>query len=150
MGNKCKDNQNHSLSLMLLYCWICGTTMGKVGLCTPTEFRIESSMSSHYWMSKANKRRKLVFARGNCPSWNQKKCMCKSGKNQTGRERDPLPVWAHTSKKTSKVEKKLPYKCSTSSLPSKSCPSQRMEEKTGGEGTCRLSQPVRGSSHGAW
>ena len=65
-------------------------------------------------------------------------------------ERDPLPVWAHTSKKTSKVEKKLPYKCSTSSLPSKSCPSQRMEEKTGGEGTCRLSQPVRGSSHGAW
>ena len=55
--------------------------------------------------------------------------MCKSGKNQTGRERDPLPVWAHTSKKTSKVEKKLPYKCSTSSLPSKSCPSQRMEEK---------------------
>ena len=35
--------------------------------------------------------------------------MCKSGKNQTGRERDPLPVWAHTSKKTSKVEKKLPY-----------------------------------------
>ena len=43
--------------------------------------------------------------------------MCKSGKNQTGRERDPLPVWAHTSKKTSKVEKKLPYKCSTSSLP---------------------------------
>ena len=50
--------------------------------------------------------------------------------------------------KTSKVEKKLPYKCSTSSLPSKSCPSQRMEEKTGGEGTCRLYQPVRGSSHG--
>ena len=33
--------------------------------------------------------------------------MCKSGKNQTGRERDPLPVWTHTSKKTSKVEKKL-------------------------------------------
>ena len=26
--------------------------------------------------------------------------------------------------------------------------SQRMEEKTGGECTCRLSQPVRGSSHG--
>ena len=48
-------------------------------------------------MSKANKRRELVFARGNCPSGNQKKCMCKSGKNQTGRERDPLPVWAHTS-----------------------------------------------------
>ena len=36
--------------------------MGKVGLCTPTESRIESGMSSHYWMSKANKRRKLVFA----------------------------------------------------------------------------------------
>ena len=66
------------------------------------------------------------------------------------RERDPLPGWAHTSKKTSKVEKKLPYKCSTSSLPSKSCPSQQMEENTGGEGTCGLSQPVlRGSSHGA-
>ena len=43
--------------------------------------------------------------------------MCKSGKNQTGRERDPLPVWTHTSKKPSKVEKKLPYKCTTSSLP---------------------------------
>ena len=27
MGNKCKDNQNHSLSFMLLYCWICGTSM---------------------------------------------------------------------------------------------------------------------------
>ena len=38
---------------------------GKVGLCTPTESRIESGMSSHYWMSKANKRRELVFARGN-------------------------------------------------------------------------------------
>ena len=63
-------------------------------------------------------------------------------------ERDTLPVWAHTSKKPSKVKKKLPYKCSTSSLPRKSCPSQRMEEKTGGEGTCRRSQPVRGSSHG--
>ena len=73
--------------------------------------------------------------------------MCKSGKNQTGRERDPLPVCSHTSKKPSKVEKKLPYKCSTSSLPSKSCPSQRMEEKTGGEGTCRLSQPVRATGH---
>ena len=54
--NKCKDNQNHSLSLMILYCWICGTSMGKVGLCTPTESRTESGMSSHYWMSKANKR----------------------------------------------------------------------------------------------
>ena len=94
-----------------------------LALCTPTESRIESGMSSHYWMSKANKRREL--ARGNFPSWNQKKCMCKSGKNQTGRERDPLPVWVHTSKKTSKVEKKLPYKCSTSSLPSKSFPSGR-------------------------
>ena len=28
-----------------------------------------------------------------------------SGKSQTGRERDPLPVWTHTSKKPSKVEK---------------------------------------------
>ena len=58
-------------------------------------------------------------------------------------ERENHSLLGHT-----KVEK-LPYKCSTSSLPSKSCPSQRMEEKTGGEGTCRLSQPVRGSSHGA-
>ena len=74
--------------------------------------------------------------------------MCKSGQNQTGRERDPPPVWAHTSKKTSNVGKKLPYKYSTSSFPSKSCQSQRMEEKTGVEGTCRLSQPVRESSHG--
>ena len=79
-------------------------------------------------MSKANKHRELVFARGNCPSLNQKRCMCK---------------------KPSKVEKKLPYKCSTSSLPSKSYPSQRMEEKTGGEGTYRLGQPVRASSHGS-
>ena len=150
MRNKCKDNQNHSPSLMILYCCISGTRMGKVGLCTPTESRIESGMSSHYWKSKANKRGKLVFARGNFPSWNQTKCMCKSGKKQTGRERDPLPVGAHTSKKPSKVEKKLPYKCSTSSLPIKNCPSQRMEEKTGGEGTCRPSQPVRGSSHAAW
>ena len=98
---------------------------------------------------KSNKLRELVFARGNCPSGNQKKCMCKSGKNQTGRERDPLPVWAHTSKKTSKVEKKLPYKCATNSLPSKSC-----QESTNRRGDWRrrhmqLSQPVRGSSHGA-
>ena len=69
---------------------------------------------------------------------------------QVERERDPLPVWTHTSNKPSKVEKKLPYKCSTSSLLSKGCLSQQMEEKTGGEGTCRLSQPVRGSSHGTW
>ena len=69
-----------------------------------------------------------------------------SGNNQTGREKDPLHVWEHTRKKTSKVEKKLPYKCTTSPLPSESCPSQRMEEKTGGEGTCRLSQSVRGST----
>ena len=68
---------------------------------------------------------------------------------QVERERDPLPVWTHTSRRSSKVEKKLPYKCTTRSLPNKSCPSQRMEEKTGGEGTCRLSQPIRGSSHGA-
>ena len=73
--------------------------------------------------------------------------MCKSGINQIGRERDPLPVLTHTSKKPSKVDKKLPYKCTTNSLPSKSCPSQGMEEKTGVESTCRLSQPVRGSSH---
>ena len=70
--------------------------------------------------------------------------MCKSGKNQTDRERDPLLAWTHTSKKPSKVEKKLPYKFTTSSLPSKSFPSQRIEEKTGGEGTCRLSQPSHG------
>ena len=30
--------------------------------------RVESGMSSHYWMSNANKRRELVFAHGNCPS----------------------------------------------------------------------------------
>ena len=41
-------------------------SMGKV-LYTPTESRIESGMTSHYWMSKANKRRELVFARGNFP-----------------------------------------------------------------------------------
>ena len=35
---------------------------------TPTEPRIESGMPSHYSMYKANKRRELVFARGNCPS----------------------------------------------------------------------------------
>ena len=40
----------------------CGTSMGKVGLCTLTESRIESGMSSHYWMSKADKRRELVFS----------------------------------------------------------------------------------------
>ena len=55
-----------------------------------------TGMPSHYWMSKANKRRKLVFARGNCPSWNQKKCMCKSGKNQTGRERETHSLFGHT------------------------------------------------------
>ena len=142
MWNKCKDNQNHSLSLMLLYCWICGTSMGKVGLCTPTESRIESGMPSHYWMSKANKRRKLVFARGNFSSWNQKKCMCKSGKNQTGRERDPLPVWAHTSKKTSKVEKKLPYKCSTQFTSQ-----QKLSESTNGKRRLEKAHaPVRGST----
>ena len=59
---------------------------------------------------------------------------------QVEREGDPLPVLTHTRKKPSKVENKLPYKCTTSSLPSKSCPSQRMEEKTGGEGTRRPSQ----------
>ena len=73
--------------------------MGKVGSYTTTEHRIESGMPSHYWMSKVNERRELVFARGKCPSGNQKKCMRKSGKNQTGRDRDPLPVWTHTSKK---------------------------------------------------
>ena len=32
------------------------------------------------------------------PAWESK-----SGKNQTGRERDPLPIWTHTSNKPSKV-----------------------------------------------
>ena len=41
---------------------------GKGGSCTPTEPRIESGMLSHYWMSKANKRRELVFACGYFPS----------------------------------------------------------------------------------
>ena len=36
--------------------------------CTPTEPRNESGMPSNYWMSKTNKRRELIFARGNCPS----------------------------------------------------------------------------------
>ena len=94
MGNKYKDNQNHSLSLMLRYCWICGTSIGKVGVCTPTESRIESGMSSHYWMSN-NKRRELVFARGNCPSWNQKKCMCRVERTkQAARETNSL--FGHT------------------------------------------------------
>ena len=53
--------------------------------------------------------------------------MCKNVKNQTGRER-PTPCLGTLQQETSKVEKKLPYKCSTSSLPSKSCPSQRMEK----------------------
>ena len=97
--------------------------MGKVGLCTPTESRIESGMSSHYWILKPTNVDNLEL-----PLLKKcLKCMCKSGKNQTGRERDPLPVWAHTSKKTSKVENKLPYKCSTSSFTSKSCLSQRMD-----------------------
>ena len=72
-----------------------------------------------------------------------RRSVCERAERTKQGERDQ-----HTSKKTSKVEKMLPYKCSTSSLPSKNCPSQRMEEKTE-EGTGRLSQPVRGSSHGA-
>ena len=42
-------------------------------------------------------------------------------------ERETHSLFGHT---PAKVEKKLPYKCTTSSLPSKCCPSQRMEEKT--------------------
>ena len=45
--------------------------------------------------------------------------MCNSEKNQTGRERDPLPVWAHTSKKPSKVEKKLPSSVQPAHFPAK-------------------------------
>ena len=71
--------------------------MGKVGLCTPTESRIESGMSSHYWMCKANKR---------------SVCARVERTKQVERERDPLSAWAHTSKKPSKVEKKHPYKYS--------------------------------------
>ena len=54
----------------------------------------------------------------------------------------------NTSKNPSKVEKMLPYKCTTVHFPEKVVPSQRMEEKTGGKGTGKLSQPVRGYIHG--
>ena len=67
-----------------------------------------------------------------------RRSVCAKVEKKTSRERNPLPIWAHTSKKPSKVGKK----CTSSSLPSKSCPSLRMEKKTGGEDTCRLSQPV--------
>ena len=64
------------------------------------------------------------------------------------------PVWersahAHLLNSELKSRRSFLTTSTTSSLPSKRCPSQRMEEKTGGEGTCRLSHPVRGSSHGA-
>ena len=148
MGSKCKDNQNHSPSLMLLYCWIRGTSMGKVGLCTPNESRIESGMSSHYWMSRANKRRELVFARGNFPSWNHKKCMCKSGKNQTGRERETQ----HTPAR-SRLKSRINFHTSVQPVhfPAKVVRvnewKRRLEEKAHA-GLVR--GPVRGSSHGAW
>ena len=85
-------------------------------------------------MSKANKRRDLLAGIAP-PEIRKSVCARVERTKQVEREREPLPVWTHTSKKPSKVEKKLPYKCTTSS-PSKSCPSQRMEEKTGREGTC--------------
>ena len=85
-------------------------------------------------MSKANKRREVYFLTGiSSPEIRRSVCARVDRTKQV--ERDPPPVWAHTNKKPSKVEKKLPYNCPTSSLPSKSCPSQQMEEKTGEEGT---------------
>ena len=150
MWNKYKDNPNHSPSLMLLYCWIRPTSMGKVSLCTPTESRIEWGMSSHYWISKANKRRELVFATGIAPS-EIRRSECARVERTKRVERETHSLFGHTPAR-SRLKSRISFlgKCSTSSLPSKSCPSQRMEGKTGGEDTCRLSQPVRGSSHGAW
>ena len=70
-GTNARTIRTTTLALCYSTAEYCGTSMGKVGLCTPTESRIESGMSSHYWMSKAPPeiRRSVMF-------------------------------WAHTSKKT--------------------------------------------------
>ena len=148
MGNKCKDNQNHSPSCSTAeYAAPVWERWAYAHLLNPELNQACRAITE--CLKPTNVDNLYLLAGISPPEIRRSVCARVERPKQVERERDPLPPWAHTSKKSSKVEKKLPYKCSTSSLPSKSWPSQRMEEKTGGEGTCRLSQHVRGSSHGA-
>ena len=88
-------------------------------------------------MSKANKRRALCICSRELP-------LLTSEERTKQVERETYSVFEHTTAR-SKVKNKLPYKCSTSSLPSKSCPSPRMEEKTGGGGL-QMTQPTSGGT----
>ena len=68
---------------------------GKGRLMQPSESRIESGMASHYWMSKANKRRELVFARGNqCPEIRRSVCARVERTKQV--ERETHSLFGHT------------------------------------------------------
>ena len=117
--------------------------MGKVGLCTPTESRIESGMSSHITgCLKPTNVDNLYLLVGISPP-EIRRSVCARVERTKQVERETHSLFGHTP-----ARRRL--KSRRSFLTSKSCPSQRMEERTGGEGTCRLSQPVRGSSHGAW
>ena len=65
--------------------------------------------------------------------------MCKSEKNQTGREREIHSLFGHTPAR-SRLKSRRSFLTSVQPVhfPAKVVPSQRMEEKTGGEVTCRL------------
>ena len=69
--------------------------MGKVGSCTPTEPIIESGMPNHYWMSKTNKRRELVFARGNFPP-EIRRSVCARVERTKQVERETHSLFGHT------------------------------------------------------
>ena len=120
--------------------------MGKVGSCTPTEPRIESGMPSHYWILKPTNVENLYLLVGISPS-EIRRSVCARVERTKHVERETHSLFRHT---PARSYLKLPYKCTTSSLPIKSCPRQLMEEKTGGEGTCMAPNDTaykRWSSH---
>ena len=66
--------------------YVCSTSLGEIISCPETEPRAKPYMQSRHRMPEANQCRIPVLAGWNCATRHQERCMCTSGKDQTGNQ----------------------------------------------------------------
>ena len=85
MGSKRKYHKNNRIGIMLFCGWVCSTSLGDIISCPETEPRAKQCMQSRHRMPETNQCRRPVLADWNCATRHPERCMCSSGKDQTGK-----------------------------------------------------------------
>ena len=102
MGSKRKYHKNNSIGIMLFCGWVRSTSLDEITSCPETEAK--QCMQSRHRMPEANQCRRPVLAGWNCATRHPERCMCSSGKGQTGNQWGSLSIWSEPGREKARVE----------------------------------------------